>query len=157
MYLLYFILWIIFNGAFTLELAIIGFILTTFIFMFKRKYIGYSLKTEKKLYITSFKLIRYFTVLLIEIVKANISVVHIILSERHEIEPVLVSFTTDLKTDFAKVLLANSITLTPGTITAELEGNEFRVHALDKDFAIGMDDSIFVLMLRDIEKLWFER
>ena len=156
MFLLYFFLWVVFNGAFTLEIAIIGLMITTLIFMFTCKFVGYSLKKEKKLYITIIKLFKYATVLVIEIVKANFAAIHFILSEEEEIEPVLVHFTTDLKTNTAKVLLANSITLTPGTITAELEGNDFTVHALDKSFALGMNDSVFVHMLHDLEKIWLE-
>ena len=51
------------------------------------------------------------------------------------------------------MVLANSITLTPGTITVNLEGNEFYVHCLDKEFAEGMEQSIFVELLEKMEAI----
>ena len=50
-------------------------------------------------------------------------------------------------------MLANSITLTPGTITVKLSGDEFSVHCLDKSLAVGLSDSIFVKLLMRIERL----
>ena len=156
MYILYFLLWVVFNGSFTFEISVIGLIVTTLIFMFTCKYMGYSLRKEKKLYLTVFKLCKFFVILVIEIVKANISAIHFILSEEEEIEPVLVHFTMNFKSTIAKVLLANAITLTPGTITAELEGNDYTIHALDRSFACGLDHSIFVKCIREIENIWLE-
>ena len=49
------------------------------------------------------------------------------------------------------MILANSITLTPGTITVSLEGNDFYVHCLDKEFAEGIDSSAFVELLQKME------
>ena len=89
---------------------------------------------------------------ILEILKANIGVMQLILSPKMEVEPKLVRFRTDLKTDLARVILANSITLTPGTITVTLEGDEYLVHCLDKSMAEGMDDSIFVRLLHQLEE-----
>ena len=47
--------------------------------------------------------------------------------------------------------MANSITLTPGTITVAIEGNEFVVHCLDKSFAEGIEDSVFVKLLQKMD------
>ena len=49
--------------------------------------------------------------------------------------------------------MANSITLTPGTITIALEGDELIVHALDEELVEGIDESIFVRMLRKMEAM----
>ena len=68
-------------------------------------------------------------------------------------EPCLVRFRTDLRTEPARVALANSITLTPGTLTVSLEGNDLLVHALDREMARGLDDSIFVRQLRRMEEV----
>ncbi|MGN1343682.1 MAG: Na+/H+ antiporter subunit E [Traorella sp.] len=156
MYILYFLLWIIYNGSFTIEIGIIGLIITTLIFIFTCKYMGYSIKKELKFYLTGIKLLKFFIILVVEIVKANFNAIHFILSESEEIEPVLVHFTMDFKTNIAKVLLANAITLTPGTITAELEGDDYTIHALDKSFACGLDSSVLVKCIRDIENIWIE-
>ena len=68
-------------------------------------------------------------------------------------EPVLVTFQTKIKSPFLRVLLANSITLTPGTITVSLEDDTYVVHALDKDFAEGIENSVFVRMLEKAERI----
>jgi multicomponent Na+:H+ antiporter subunit E len=53
------------------------------------------------------------------------------------IEPALVSFESSLTTDLARVLLGNSITLTPGTLTVEIDGNRFLVHGIVESGATG--------------------
>ena len=58
-----------------------------------------------------------------------------------------------MKSRAARVALANSITLTPGTITVALEEDELIVHALDVDLVRGIDDSVFVHMLRKMEAI----
>ena len=96
-------------------------------------------------------LIRYFWVLVKEIVKANVSVMKIILSPELQPEPALVFFDTELRTGMTKMMLANSITLTPGTITVSVEGNRFCVHCLDRELAEGMEESVFVELLEEME------
>ena len=75
----------------------------------------------------------------------------IILSPELQPEPAFVYFDTAFQTGLAKVLLANSITLTPGTITVALEDNEYTVHCLDRRFGEGLADSSFVRLLHKIE------
>ena len=93
----------------------------------------------------------FFALWVKEIVKANFAVMHMILSEREEIEPALVSFHSDMKTSTGKAFLANAITLTPGTITVSLEEDEYLIHCLDESFAVGIDDSIFEKLLKEME------
>jgi multicomponent Na+:H+ antiporter subunit E len=75
-----------------------------------------------------------------------------ILSEKEELEPVLVHFHSDMKTPTGRAFLANAITLTPGTITVQLEDADYVVHCLDESLADGLDDSIFVKLLTELEK-----
>jgi len=65
-----------------------------------------------------------------EIVKANINVVRIILDPKLPISPIVVPFRARMKSDLYRVIYANSITLTPGTITTGTDGDILRVHAL---------------------------
>ena len=58
----------------------------------------------------------------------------------------------DLKKNRHLVALANSITLTPGTITVDLHDNHFTVHALDASLVDGLDDGVFVQQLMDMEE-----
>ena len=62
-------------------------------------------------------------------------------------------FRSQLKTNAARVALANSITLTPGTITVSLEGDELLVHALNREIAAGLEGSIFERLLARMERI----
>lgn len=152
MYLLYFVLWVIFNGNITLEICLLGLVVAAAVFAFTCKFMDYSIAKEKKVMKKILKMLRYICVLVMEIVKANFAVIHLILSEKEEIEPALVSFETDMKTTEGKAFLANAITLTPGTITVTLEESRYLVHCLDESMAVGMDTSVFVELLKDLEK-----
>ena len=70
-----------------------------------------------------------------QIFKANVYVAYLTLSPKPSIDPGIVKFKTKLETDISWVILANSITLTPGTITMDIRDGEFYVHALDKRMA----------------------
>ena len=74
---------------------------------------------------------------LFEIIKANFYVFMLSVHPRmkEKIDPHIFRFKTELKTDFAKFVFANSITLTPGTVTIEIEDDEFIVHAITKQAA----------------------
>ena len=157
MYLVFFIAWIIFNGQLTLEIAIIGLIVAAAVFAFACHFLDYSIRDEFFFWKNVLKGIRYAIILVIEIVKANFFVVKMVLTEREQIEPALVSFTVNLKNPIARAFLANAITLTPGTITVSLEDNRYTVHCLDKSLAEGMNESVFVTMLTDMELITMEQ
>ena len=152
MYLLYFIVWIIFAGDITLEICIFGAVIAVAIFAFTCKFMDYSIEKEKKNLKKSFQFLHYIVVLVKEILMANVQTIKMILSEKEEVKPTLVDFKTDIKSETGKVLLANSITLTPGTITVELDDSGFVVHCLDESMAGEMDESVFVELIRKLEK-----
>jgi multicomponent Na+:H+ antiporter subunit E len=79
----------------------------------------------------------YWTWLVVEIVKANIDVAKRILLPSHGISPTMLRVKTSQTSDLGKVIYANSITLTPGTISVDVANDEILVHALSKD---GADD-----------------
>lgn len=83
----------------------------------------------------------YWPWLLKEIAKSAWSVTVIILHPRLPISPTLVRFKPTQKTDVGLVIHANSITLTPGTITVEAGPGEFLVHGLTHAGAQGVIDS----------------
>ena len=151
MFLLFFFVWIVFNGRITAEIVVIGTLVALAVFAFFCKFMDYSLKKEMLFYKRAFFFLAYLYLLLKEIVKANLAVTHMILTQKEIMEPVIVKFKTSLKSETAKVMLANSITLTPGTITVSMEGNELLVHCLDKSLAEGIEDSDFVKMLEKME------
>lgn len=151
MYVIFFLIWIIFNGQFTLEIAAFGLVIAGALYWFICKFMDYRPRNDLVLCKRFFLIIHYIFVLVKEILKANIAVFKMVYSAKYQIEPVVVHFTTTLSSTFARVLLANSITLTPGTITVSLSNDEYVVHCLDKELAHGIDNSIFVKLLERIE------
>ena len=85
--------------------------------------------------------VRYWPWLVVEIVKSAWDVSRIILHPKLPISPTLVRFKPTQKTDVGLVIHAQSITLTPGTITIEAGPNEFLVHGLTRGGAEGVVDS----------------
>ena len=152
MILIFFAIWIILNGKVTLEIALFGVVISAVMFLFICKFMDYSVKKELKLYRNSLFLLGYVGVLTVEILKANWCVAKLIYTSRYELEPVMVTFASPLKSRFLNVILANSITLTPGTITVSMEDGQFMVHCLDKELATGLDESVFVQLLQKMEK-----
>ncbi len=84
------------------------------------------------------RFVPYVGWLLKEIVLANLQVARIVLDPRLPIDPVVVRYRAPLSTDLALTTLGNSITLTPGTITVDVEGREVTVHALTRAGADGV-------------------
>lgn len=93
----------------------------------------------------------YLLILIQEVIKANIDVAKIVLNPKIHVDPVVVSFKTKLKQDFTKTILANSITLTPGTITINFEDDVYMIHCLKSEFAGGLGNSKFEEILLKIE------
>ncbi len=81
------------------------------------------------------QLIAYWAWLLVEIFKANWVVIKACLRSTLDINPALVKVKTGCESDLARTVFANSITLTPGTVSVEVEGNKILVHALYEDSA----------------------
>jgi len=152
MLLLFFTAWIIFNGNFTLEIVLFGVVIALGMFAFICKFMDYSIQRELHFYKLVPVFFQYVFLLVKEIVQANLSVCRMILSRREIVEPVIVHVHTNLKTETARVILANSITLTPGTITVSMTDDDLLVHCLDKSLAEGMEDSAFVKLLEKMEK-----
>ncbi len=73
----------------------------------------------------------YFWVFLVALIQANFDVARRVLTPSLPINPGIVKFKTKLKTPFAKMVLANSITLTPGTLSVDIIGDTFYIHWID--------------------------
>ena len=153
MFVIFFLIWAIFNGQFTWEIAAFGLVISGAMYWFLCRFMDYKPRYDLVFCKRFLLLIQYLFVLLKEIIKANIAVFKLVYSSRYRVEPAVVHFTAPLRSTFARVLLANSITLTPGTITVSLKDNEYTVHCLDREMALGIDSSVFVKLLERIENV----
>jgi multicomponent Na+:H+ antiporter subunit E len=89
----------------------------------------------------TFAALTYWPWLMKEIVKSGLQVSRIIVHPRLPISPTLVTFRPSQQSAIGLATHANSITLTPGTITVQADHQQFLVHALTSDGAQGCIDS----------------
>ncbi len=142
-FLFLFGIWIVFSGQFdsfhitlgVLSSAFITAISSSFLFENRSKGIGVRLHELIRVPI-------YMVWMLYQILLSNIHILRLALTpgDLPEVEPSLVRIKTNLKTDFGKWILANSITLTPGTITIDIEGDELLIHSISKITTAGVED-----------------
>ena len=120
--------WLILSGYFKPMLLILGAISIVFVlWLCGRMKI---MDNETVPYESTPRTARYFNWLFKEIVKANMQVVKAVINPNLEVSPTLVRVPAPQKTDIGKTMFANSITLTPGTVSVDMEGDEILVHAL---------------------------
>ncbi len=125
--------WIGLSGYFTTMLLTLGGIsIVLVIYLCKRMQI---LDGETAPYIYIPQTLYYFVWLGKEIVKANIAVVKTVLKPDMVITPTLVKVPVKNKSDLGRSMFANSITLTPGTVSVDFDADEILVHALLKNMA----------------------
>ena len=153
MFIFLFAMWIVFNGRITAETVLLGLLFSAAVFAFLCRFLDHSLKKELGLLKLSGLLARYLCGLVAEIVKATFGACRYIVSPTLPHDPLICKFRTPLKTDIARVVLANSITLTPGTITVSLDEGLYTVHCLDKSMAEGLECSRFVQLLQKMEEV----
>jgi multicomponent Na+:H+ antiporter subunit E len=146
------LLWVIFNGRITWEIVWIGLLVTAALYWFCVKFLSYSLKKELRVLRMIPSGLSYLALLLYEIGKATFAVMRIVVNPKFDVKPQLITFHTPLKTTIAQTILANSITLTPGTISVFAEGNKLTVHCLDRSLAEGIEDLSFQRRLLALER-----
>lgn len=122
------ILWILLSGYFApllLGLGLLSVALTLYIAhrMDIADHEGHPIHLSSRIFL-------YWPWLLWEIVKANLDVARAIISPKMPLHLSLFTVTASQKTELGHTLYANSITLTPGTVTVGLDGNTLTVHAL---------------------------
>lgn len=145
------IFWVILNGKITIEIVAFGMLISILVGIFAYGVMGFDFSKEKKISRKLVPVIIYLIILVYEVIKANFYMINLVLSPKIEIEPKLRYFTVDLKSTLSKVVLADSITLTPGTITVLLVDDEYLIHAIDEEVQEGIEESIFVKKLKELE------
>ncbi len=131
--------WILWSGYFKpllLGLGLASALVCTYLALRMRKADGEG--SQFKILQHVHQLATYWPWLLLEIAKSNIDVAKIILSGKLNIDPVMIRLKAGQATEMGQVIYGNSITLTPGTITVDIEDGELLVHALTQSGADGL-------------------
>ncbi len=127
------ILWVIWIGltsSFNIQELIAGAVVSLIIASFSYKtFTEYGLKffSPKRIYY----IFKYLVVFLIALVKANFDVARRVIDPKLPINPGIVEYKTQLTDNAAKVILADSITLTPGTLTVDIRDDKLYIHWID--------------------------
>jgi len=82
-------------------------------------------------FISPFWLVTYLLVLLKNLILSNMRISKRILSRDMKLSPAIVAVKTDLKSDWKKLMLANSVTLTPGTLTLDIKDDILFIHDIE--------------------------
>ena len=121
------VFWLLLNGSLALGTLAVGLVVAAAIALFFPAKLsvlsGHRLSAEAL--IASLRFVGYF---LKELVKANLAMAALVLNPRLPVAPAIVKVRTGLADPVARLLLANAITLTPGTLTVEIAGEWLYVH-----------------------------
>ena len=133
-------LFVALNGRLTLEIALFGLGIALAVFAFMCLFLDWGIGREVRLLLRGPKLAIYALRLWLEIAKANFETLRFIYAGKRP-ESVIVTIRPALNKRWQRWLLANSITLTPGTITMECDDDKMVVHCLDRSMAGGLEGS----------------
>lgn len=151
MFVLCLALWLIICGNVTWETAGFGVAIAAGVTWLGRRLTGASREKELKMIRKLPAAIRLGGRLFTEIVRANLKVAGMVYREEDP-DSCLVTFQAPLRTTAARTVLADCITLTPGTITAGLEGDQYTVHCLDRTMAEGLGEGPLTRRLQAMEE-----
>lgn len=125
-----FMFWILLSGFFDKMHLSLGIICSAIIAFFSHDLLIPSVESVNMALKKAVNFIRYIPWIIYQIVLANIDVAYRILHPKMPIDPKIITFKTKLRSDLSLTTLANSITLTPGTITVDIKDGIYYVHAV---------------------------
>ena len=142
--------WLLMSGIYTPLILFLGAISVIFVLYLTRRMDAldedvFEFKLKRKHF-------SYWSWLAKEIFTANIDVSKVILSPKMNLSPRLVRVPLSQSNELATVIYANSITLTPGTVSVDIEGDEIIVHALTQELMDGLTDGDMDQRVNYLEK-----
>ena len=142
--------WLLMSGVYTPLILFLGAISVIFVLYLTRRMDAldedvFEFKLKRKHF-------SYWSWLAKEIFKANIDVSKVILSPKMNLSPRLIRVPLSQSNELATVIYANSITLTPGTVSVDIEGDEIIVHALTQELMDGLTEGDMDQRVNHLEK-----
>lgn len=130
--LLLFCMWLILTSSLALANIFVGLLVSSAISILYIK----LFKAEASIHFSPLWMLIYLYVLLKNLIKSNISIAKRILSPDMHLSPAIIAVETSLEEDWKRLLLANSITLTPGTLSLDIKENKIFIHIIEYDEGI---------------------
>ena len=124
------IVWVAFTTSFATQEIITGLFVSGLISLFSVPLFTcctFKILSPKRIYY----MILYLLVFIRELIKSNLDVARRVLTPSLPINPGIVKFKSKLPTDYSRMVLANSITLTPGTLSIDIIDDTFYIHWID--------------------------
>jgi multicomponent Na+:H+ antiporter subunit E len=147
-------LWLLLAPQFELSSLLLGMFISLIIVIFTREKSETRITNLGQIIVAH---VKFYWVLLVEILKANIDVAKIVLSKEMSIQPHYLNYQPHLKSAYASVLLANAITLTPGTLSVHLDEEGYVIHALTNSAAEGLVGSSLERVAKEIDACLLKR
>jgi multicomponent Na+:H+ antiporter subunit E len=155
LWLLYFTLWLLLSGYFDVPLLLTCGALSCALTVFIARRVERADPEARPvaLWLTNPHAWAYWPWLIGQIALSNLDVARLILDPKLPISPTLIRLRPSQLTELGRVIYANSITLTPGTVTTYLRGNSLQVHALTRAAAQGLADGEMDRRVTALEEL----
>ena len=125
-------IWLLWSGHYTSQLITLGVLSCLFVLILSHRM---HIADEEGAPLLGLRPLIYVPWLIKQVVLANIDVARRILDPKLPIDPVVIRVKASQQSDLGRVVYANSITLTPGTVSVEIQGDEIAVHALTPEAA----------------------
>lgn len=135
MFLLMMLLWVLMSGKFDMFHLSLGAISSIIVASLSSDLLFQGKSSLSRRLSEGFRFIGYAIWLVWQITLANLHVIYLALSTKpikETLDPQIFTFRTMLQTEFARFVLANSITLTPGTVTIRVKNDTFYIHAISE-------------------------
>ena len=143
--------WLLMSGHYTPLILFLGAISVGFVLYLTKRMDSLDEDTfEFKLKRRHFS---YWSWLAKEIFKANLDVAKVILAPNMKLSPRMLRVPTSQSSELGTVIYANSITLTPGTVSVDIEGDEIIVHALTQELMDGLTEGDMDKRVNYLEEL----
>lgn len=145
------IFWFILSFEINVYIAIIGFVASVMVAFFNYDLVFNHLEITKISIRTTLRFFVLVFILIFNIIKSNIEVAKIVLSKKMPIDPGFVTIDQKLKKELNQALYANAITLTPGTLTVDMDQEKILVHGLLKSQVRDLEGSSLEKAFLDLE------
>lgn len=116
--------------AFHVQEILLGALVSLVLTFILAKYVNYTIDYKFPYRLLLF-IVWYLPVFVWQLILANLDVAKRVLNPKLPLNPGFVKVKTNLEGDFAKLTLANSITLTPGTLSVDVNGDDIYIHTVD--------------------------
>lgn len=141
LFILLLLFWFALSFRIDLTIAIIGLLVSLVVCLLNYDLVFNHSEVTKLTFKFLYRIFILFFVLIFNIAKSNIEVAKIVLSKKMPIDPGFVKIKNPLKKELNQALFANAITLTPGTLTVDMNHDEIIIHGLVKDSVKNIDTS----------------